>query len=407
MRISELSKVTGFSKSTIHHYVKMGLLPPPSRARSNLYLYDEAHVRGLERIERLKATEHLSLEQVKNALARDPLLTENRSSLPSTAFRKDREHSEAQATPNMHEIKKIQIIDKAIMLFSELGYEAVKISDITDALQMGKGTFYLYFKNKRELFLACFDRLNLLIAPLELREEIREEKDFFNRTRQRWVGFNENFNTFRGVLSLIRTACRSDEKDVKENAAKAYYAWIEPIRRDIEQAIIRGIIRPIDAELATFFALGMAESFSFRLSLDSRYSNEEVAELFYSILRRGLMADETGEDVQKTDQDCRVTVTDRNKAPIELTNMRFAGAAYLSGKLGESEIKVDLSKLSTISISSVDSKWFALLTAKSGQEISLEVDGSTVVTGDTLFGSLEISIERVLHMTISNCEHNM
>ncbi len=406
MKISELSEMTGVSKSTIHHYVKIGLLPPPSRARSNLYLYGEAHVRGLERIERLKATENLSLEQVKEALERDRLTTEGDSPSPSSAIGKDQEQSEAQTAPNMHEIKKIQIIDKAIMLFTKLGYEAVKVSDITDALQMGKGTFYLYFKNKRELFLACFDRLDLLIERLEMRDDIREQQDLFRKMRLRWTGFNENFDTFRGVLSLIRTACRSDEGDVRENAAKAYYAWIEPVKRDVEQAIVNGTVRPVDSELATFFMLGMAESFSFRLDLDSRYTEEEVAELFYSLLKRGLIADGKGEGAKGADRGCRVTATDLDGVPIELSGTRFNGVTYLGGKLGASEMKVDPSKLSTINIRSTDSKCFALLTAKSGQEISLEVDGSTVVSGDTPFGNLEIAVERISCITVCSGEQD-
>jgi len=402
MRISELSEVAGFSKSTIHHYVKIGLLPPPSRARTNLYLYDETHLLGLERIRRLKETENLSLEQVKEALERDPMITDGESSFTRTAFRKGREYSQPQVTPSLHDVKRLEILDEAIMLFSKLGYDAVKVSDITDALHMGKGTFYLYFKNKRELFRSCFKRLDFLIEPLELRDEIRYEKNFFNKARQRWLGFNEKFATFRGILSLLRTACMSDEKDVRENAAIAYTAWIEPFNKDIEQALKQGIIRHVDAELATYLLLGMGESLSFRLSLDSRYSPEDAAELFDSIIRHGLMADETGKGTKETDQGCRVTVTDRDGVSIELHNTLFAGAFYLTGKLGASEIKVDPSRLSTISVSSVDSKWFALLTAKSGQELSLEVDGTTVITGDTLFGGLQIAFERLSLITIWN-----
>ena len=402
MRISELSKRTGFTKSTIHHYVKIGLLPAPSRVRSNLYLYDEAHVRGLERIESLKITEKLSLEQVKEALEKDPLMIEGELVLPSTTSRKTREQSETQVAPNMHEMKRIQIIDNAIMLFSKLGYDAVKISDITDAVQMGKGTFYLYFKNKKELMLACFDRLFLLIAPLELRSEIRDEKDFSIKMKHRWLGFNENFDTFRGVLSLIRTACRSDEKDVKDIAAKAYYAWIDPIKRDIEQNIIKGITRPIDAELATFFILGMSESFSFRLTLDQRYSVEDTVELYCSIIKDVVKANGTDKGTKETGPGCRTRITDRNGVKIELANTRFSGASYLTGKLGESEIQVDPSKLSDLSVRLVGSKSYAFLTAKDGQQMSLEVDGSVIITGDTPFGSLDIPIGRVSRVTISH-----
>ncbi|MGD0469286.1 MAG: helix-turn-helix domain-containing protein [Terriglobales bacterium] len=39
--------------------------------------------------------------------------------------------------------KTLQIVKKAVELFNRVGYERVKVSDITDALRIGKGTLYL------------------------------------------------------------------------------------------------------------------------------------------------------------------------------------------------------------------------------------------------------------------------
>ena len=49
-----------------------------------------------------------------------------------------------------------RLIDAAIDLFLNVGYQAVRISDITDYARLGKGTFYLHFNDKRDLLLACF-----------------------------------------------------------------------------------------------------------------------------------------------------------------------------------------------------------------------------------------------------------
>ena len=63
--------------------------------------------------------------------------------------------------------KTLQIVKKAIELFNRVGYERVKVSDITDALQIGKGTLYLYFKNKKELLFECFRQVDMVISSLE------------------------------------------------------------------------------------------------------------------------------------------------------------------------------------------------------------------------------------------------
>jgi len=393
MSISELSKVSGFSKSTIHHYLKLGLLPPPNKTRANLHVYNATHLKWLRRIQQMKETGNLSLTELKELLDKG-LLTSDDASAPQTASSPDVQQMETDVL-DLQQAKRLHIIDKSIALFSKFGYEAVKVSDITDALQMGKGTFYLYFKNKRELLLACFDRLYSLILPLEMWDVVRNEKDIFLKLRHRWSGGNEKYSSFSGVLSLIRTSCFWDDEEVKENARRAYDVIIAPIRKDLEVAIASGKIRAMDAELASYAVLGVMEGLSFRLTLDSRYSNKEGADFIYPFLMSALTADKPCEAVEKVVEGARMTVTDMNGTAIELSGTLFSNSPYLTGKLGDAEIKVDPLLLSTIAVSSADSKRIALLSAKNGQEISLEIDGDTIIEGDTPFGSLQIPFAKV------------
>lgn len=47
--------------------------------------------------------------------------------------------------------KKNQLLDTAFKLFTTKGISETSVSDITKAAKVGKGTFYLYFKDKYEL----------------------------------------------------------------------------------------------------------------------------------------------------------------------------------------------------------------------------------------------------------------
>jgi len=53
---------------------------------------------------------------------------------------------------NLNPDKKQLLLDAALDVFSENGYWATKISDIVAKANVAQGTFYLYFKNKEELF---------------------------------------------------------------------------------------------------------------------------------------------------------------------------------------------------------------------------------------------------------------
>ena len=54
-------------------------------------------------------------------------------------------------------VKRTQIIDGARRVFSEMGFDAASMNDITRAAGVSKGTIYVYFQNKEELFEALIE----------------------------------------------------------------------------------------------------------------------------------------------------------------------------------------------------------------------------------------------------------
>ena len=46
-----------------------------------------------------------------------------------------------------------QLLNAAIDMFHEKGFQKTRVSDIVAAAQVAQGTFYLYFKSKDEIFL--------------------------------------------------------------------------------------------------------------------------------------------------------------------------------------------------------------------------------------------------------------
>lgn len=63
-----------------------------------------------------------------------------------------------------------EIVQAALAIFAERGYHATGIADIAAALNLGHGTFYRYFRNKRDIV------SHVLVHVLErLNETIRDE----------------------------------------------------------------------------------------------------------------------------------------------------------------------------------------------------------------------------------------
>src|SRR5881227_3256180 len=66
-----------------------------------------------------------------------------------------------------------QIIDAALAIFGERGLAAARLEDIAKRAGLSKGTIYLYFPNKEELFREVIR--NSVIAFIERAEERLEE----------------------------------------------------------------------------------------------------------------------------------------------------------------------------------------------------------------------------------------
>lgn len=59
--------------------------------------------------------------------------------------------------------KRKLIFETAAKVFAERGYHQTSVKNITDTAQISVGTFYLYFKNKEDLFEKLYDEMEQII----------------------------------------------------------------------------------------------------------------------------------------------------------------------------------------------------------------------------------------------------
>lgn len=144
--ISELVRRTNVPASSIHHYLRLGLLPAPKRSATNKFLYDDRHSRVLTAIRTLRQESQMSLEQIR-------LL------LPELLKTPQRAAQIAADTADPQEHAKKTLLDAAIQAFSEHSYGEVSIADISERAGLAKGTFYLHFDSKRTVFLAAAEEV--------------------------------------------------------------------------------------------------------------------------------------------------------------------------------------------------------------------------------------------------------
>jgi len=73
-----------------------------------------------------------------------------------------------------------KILQSARVVFGKKGFYATKMEDIAKEAQIGKGTLYLYFKSKEELY-ACLVRTGLKYIEDNLSSIINSDKPFLEK----------------------------------------------------------------------------------------------------------------------------------------------------------------------------------------------------------------------------------
>jgi AcrR family transcriptional regulator len=74
-------------------------------------------------------------------------------------------------------VKKHLIMEKALELFAEQGFEATSVQQITERCGISKGAFYLSFKSKDELIIAIIDQFMMqIIADIDYMVSNKEEE---------------------------------------------------------------------------------------------------------------------------------------------------------------------------------------------------------------------------------------
>jgi AcrR family transcriptional regulator/predicted DNA-binding transcriptional regulator AlpA len=374
MGIEEIAGRSGLTKESIYRFTRMGLLPRPSKIGFQESLYNEEHLERLKKIRELREEARMSFPEIKSLLKV--------------------EESQEASRQDYSQTKKEQIMDKALAIFSRNGFSNTKVSEITDELGVAKGTFYLYFKSKRELFVECMSRLTTIVLPEEVWEEIRQEGDFVKRQRIKLRAFLKAFPNFSGVLSLLRLSLQSDDATIAAKARETYRTLEEPVTKDVRKAMAEGIAREVNAEVVGSLMLGMAESLGYLLLTDPTCTVDEGTEIVVDFVANGLLQ---GAPV-KIKAGLFWDVKDLKGFTLTLEGLRFNDKDYLTASLGEGQIEVSMENVQSILILEEGGQCSATIIHREGEGIKVSVDGGLLVSGQSKLGPYSVPVRKLLEL---------
>jgi AcrR family transcriptional regulator len=281
MRISELEKRSGVPRTTIHFYQRHGLLPEPVKTGRTMAYYDQRHLQRLREIEEIKKAGRVPLSFLKERIAALDSGSDRTAAGSGASIR------ERVRTNKAKDNKRQEIVKSAIKVFSQKGYHQTKVQDITKSIGISTGTFYIYFNNKRDLFVEVIDEIFRTIVG-EAALELREEEDPQQRLVIRGEVFYRNYSKYNEILHQLRAEMASEDRWPQARVRQAYLELTRPVIREIQEAIDKGQTRKIDPDLLAYALTGIIEIMSLRLKLDDKYTFKQVQEFMIDFVNFGM-----------------------------------------------------------------------------------------------------------------------
>lgn len=105
------------------------------------------------------------------------------------------------------EHRKEEIVDAAEKLFFEKGLQVATVDEIAEAAELSKGTIYIYYKSKEDLYLAVVMR-GLGILYDMFKAKIREDADVVNELmglQETYLEFFEKHRAYFRMLHYLQT----------------------------------------------------------------------------------------------------------------------------------------------------------------------------------------------------------
>jgi len=293
--------------------------------------------------------------------------------------------------------KRDRIIEAAIVVFHEHGYERARIADITDSLGIGKGTLYLYFHSKKDLLLQCLGYPDEVIGDLEEELGLRGG-DFFSNLRARMQRVDQ-YSWFSPLIDLTRVSEHSPDPEVSSKAKASSRFGVTRLARDLAKAIQDGRVRDIDPELAVCAYLGMLDNVRRRVLADDRYSVAEGEDFVIEAMTAWLSPNPSKAVPDTTAWRGPLIVRTQDGNEIELREVRLGGKACLGCWLGLVETYIDPDRLRSVAIHCSDDSFPASIETRDGDQFEVRLDPDMVVSGESVLGSSRVELLNVASLT--------
>ncbi len=178
-----------------------------------------------------------------------------------------------------HEKRKNEILKKSLELFIEEGYEDVTYQKIADRCGITRTTLYIYFKNKREIFLWSIKEMTNHVER-ELLSIIREENlhaaDCLKKTLVRVLELAEENSQIFKVLQMYLIQLEKGGIDINDRVTRRVIRIQHLMSTIIIRGQKKGQLKNVPVKNLNSLFYGMLEASIFRLGILGQKNLDEM-----------------------------------------------------------------------------------------------------------------------------------
>lgn len=275
MEISDLSRESGIPISTIKYYLRAGLLPKPFKLGKTKAHYTPEYLNRLKLIKKLQTEKKMPLKEIGEIIE----MTDDWKGVgpDNGKYRKK----------NIRGV----IVEFSIKLFRKKGYDNTTVADIVKATKIGRGTFYKYFKNKKELFIECVKDIIFNEAKIKDAEGtiIGNEGNLLTLFDKYSHAYFKEYPLWKDMINMLRVATMNDPDGFSDKLEEAIGLKVDLFQKGIKKFIGKRLFREVNPLVVSVMLLGIQEYCEEYFSRAAPGKREDIRREINDILIYGLL----------------------------------------------------------------------------------------------------------------------
>ncbi|OFW59798.1 MAG: hypothetical protein A2V52_01765 [Actinobacteria bacterium RBG_19FT_COMBO_54_7] len=181
------------------------------------------------------------------------------------------------------------ILEAAEKRFRRFGYSKTTMEEIAGDAGISKGTIYIYFKNKEEIFTELLDKETLELERL-MYGRIKNMQSVAEQLKTIFIGTLDYLQQHPFLYSTLRRDVEMVSPRILRHTFKIEDRYVSVIEDYVRRGIETGEIEKYNPHLTAYILYKIFEAFSYGSSIsEDDYSREEIETLIPELIRKALL----------------------------------------------------------------------------------------------------------------------